>query len=64
MLIFSYKNKEGVCMLVSKCCGSYVLVEGQTTHYYACQQCGKAADLIEKKLGEEKSVDHSGTKDS
>lgn len=36
-------------MLVSRCCRSYVILEGHGTHYYACQQCGMAADLIEAK---------------
>jgi hypothetical protein len=38
-------------MLVSKCCKSYPIVEGNTIHYYVCMQCGRASDLIEQKIG-------------
>lgn len=36
-------------MLVSKCCKSYLVIEGHTTHYYCCLQCGMATDAIEQK---------------
>lgn len=47
-------------MLVSKCCKSYLTIDGQTTHYYVCVHCGKATDAIESK-GRIENADHSRT---
>lgn len=41
-------------MLVSQCCKTYISVEGHTTHYYVCLQCGKATDAVEQK----RSIQH------
>lgn len=35
--------------MVSRCCSFEVSVEGHTTHYYVCNNCGRATDLKEMK---------------
>ena len=33
-------------MLVSRCCRTDVIVEGDIARYYACDRCGMACELI------------------
>lgn len=33
---------------VSDCCCAGYHVEGKTTHYYVCDECGAACDLTER----------------
>lgn len=35
----------------SKCCSAPVIIEGETTKYYACLNCGKPTDIIPYSLG-------------
>lgn len=34
-------------MLVSRCCHSLVYVEGSFTHYYVCNHCHHACDVVD-----------------
>lgn len=34
---------------VSNCCGAAVVVEGHTTHWYACYECGMPCDVVKEK---------------
>ena len=34
---------------VSNCCGAAVVVEGHTTHWYACYECGMPCDVVKDK---------------
>lgn len=34
-------------MLVSRCCSNLVHVEGCVTHYYVCNKCNMACDVID-----------------
>lgn len=42
------KQRCKLCDLRSKCCQAPVTVEGHTTHYYVCTNCGQPCDCGEK----------------
>jgi len=37
------------CTHVSNCCGADLRIEGRTTQYYVCENCGYPCDIREPK---------------
>ena len=46
--VFGNEVKHSIDMQkgISKCCNSFVFVDGKTTHYYVCRACLKPCDVL------------------